>query len=205
MPPGGPDTAFETAHRLSPFGAELTGEPPENRRLSVGCGKRAAEPGLVRLDISPAVNPDVVWDLDKAPYPFEASSFADIECFDVIEHVGNIPKVMEEFHRILRPGGLLRLTTPHFSCANSFIDPTHRWHLSLASFDYFCRHDLDYYSGARFEIVSRRIQFQGGRFSRSIVSRIANRYPAEYEQRFAWIFPAWFLSFELKALKPEIR
>lgn len=171
------------------------------RSLSVGCGKRPPAPGLVRLDKSAAVQPDVVWDLDVFPYPFEESSFGDIECNDVIEHLSDIPKAMEEFHRILKPGGVLRMTTPHFSCANSYIDPTHRWHLSVFSFDYFCKHELDYYSRARFGLKARHIQFQGGRFSRSVVSRVANRFPAFYEHRLAWMLPAWFLSFELEALK----
>jgi SAM-dependent methyltransferase len=174
---------------------------PGERSLSVGCGNRPAEPGLVRLDISAAVAPDVVWDLDRFPYPFDDSSFADIECLDVIEHVADIPRVMEEFHRILRPAGLLRVTTPHFSCANSFVDPTHKWHLSVRSFDYFCAHALDYYSTARFKTVRKHIQFNGGRFSRSIVSRIANRYPQLYEEKLAWMWPAWFLDFELEAIK----
>lgn len=170
--------------------------------LSVGCGKKARQPNLVRVDISPEVDPDVVWDLDKFPYPFSDSSFAEIECFDVIEHLSNIPNNLEEFHRILQPDGILKITTPHFSCANSYIDPTHKWHLSYFSFDYFSDgHTLSYYSKARYRIKYRHIQFQGGRFNRSILSRVANKFPKTYEQRWAWIFPAWYLYLELEAIK----
>jgi SAM-dependent methyltransferase len=161
-----------------------------------------AEPNLIRLDISTDVQPDVIWDLNQFPYPFGDSYFSAIDCRDVVEHLEHIPKVMEEFHRILRPGGLLKITTPHFSSANSFIDPTHRWHLSRFSFDYFCAaHDLSYYSTARYREKNGHIQFQGGRLTRSIVSRLANRFPRAYEQRFAWMFPAWVLYFELEAIK----
>jgi len=174
----------------------------DNTILYVGCGKRKNEIGVVRLDISPDVNPDFIHNLDYFPYPFEDSSFSEIECFDVIEHLDNIPKTLEEFHRLLKPGGILRITTPHFSCANSFIDPTHRWHLSYFSFDYFSdQSDLSYYSKARFHIQSRHIYFLGGRFSRSMIRRLANKFPKTYEQRWAWIFPAWFLSFDLVAIK----
>lgn len=170
--------------------------------LSIGCGNRASEAGLIRLDISPDVNPDVVWNLDDLPYPFETSYFDQIECFDVIEHINSIPKTLEEIHRILKPNGILKITTPHYSCSNSFTDPTHRYHLSYFSFDYFCEgHSLSYYSKVRYRIKHRHIQFQGGRFNRSIVSRIANKFPSTYEQRWAWIFPAWFLAFELEAIK----
>ncbi|MHC5610273.1 MAG: class I SAM-dependent methyltransferase [Nostoc sp.] len=170
--------------------------------LSVGCGRKPQQPNLVRLDISPDVDPDIVWDLEKIPYPLNDSSFSEIECFDVIEHLSNIPNNLEEFHRILKPGGLLKITTPHFFCANSYIDPTHKWHLSYFSFDYFSDgHCLSYYSKARYKIKSRHIQFQGGRINRSIISRLANKFPINYEQRWAWIFPAWYLYFELEAIK----
>jgi SAM-dependent methyltransferase len=172
--------------------------------LSAGCGRRAPEPELVRLDRSPEVQPDIAWDLDEFPYPLEDSSFAIIECIDVIEHLDDIPRVMGEFHRILEPDGTLRIATPHFSSANSFVDPTHRWHLSYFSFDYFCgAHEPSYYSTARYRMKSRRIQFGGGRLMRSIVSRLANRSPKSYEERFAWMFPAWFLYFELEAIKQQ--
>lgn len=170
--------------------------------LSVGCGRKSQQPNLVRLDISPEVDPDIVWDLEKIPYPLNDSSFSEIECFDVIEHLSNIPNNLEEFHRILKPGGLLKITTPHFSCANSYIDPTHKWHLSYFSFDYFSdSHTLSYYSKARYRIKYRHIQFQGGRINRSIFRRLANKFPQSYEQRWAWIFPAWYLYFELEAIK----
>lgn len=174
----------------------------EQKILSVGCGKRKAEPNVLRLDISSEVNPDIVWDLNNYPYPFEDCTFTVIECLDVIEHISDIPRSLAEFYRILGPRGLVKITTPHFSCANSFVDPTHRQHLSFFSFDYFCEgNELRYYSRARYRIVSRHIQFQGGRFNRYLISRLANRYPKAYEQRWAWIFPAWFLYFELEAVK----
>jgi predicted SAM-dependent methyltransferase len=170
--------------------------------LSVGCGRKSPHPDVVRLDISPEVKPDVVWNLDQTPYPFSDCMFSEIECYDVIEHLSNIPKVLEEFHRILISGGTLKITTPHFSCANSYVDPTHKWHLSYFSFDYFSdSHCLSYYSEARYRIKTRHIQFQGGKINRSIISRLANRFPKSYEQRFAWIFPAWYCYFELEAIK----
>lgn len=152
------------------------------RILCIGAGRRQAAPGVVRVDRSVAVGPDVVWDLDRRPYPFETSSFDQVECFDILEHLSDIPATLEELHRVLRPGGQLEITTPHFSCANSYVDPTHRWHLSFFSFDFFTEgHTLDYYSSARFRILDRRIYFQGGRIRRSVIARLANRLPHRYE------------------------
>jgi hypothetical protein len=42
-------------------------------------------------------------------------------------------------------------------------------------------------------------------FSSSLINklvwRLANRYPGTYERRWAWIFPAWYLYFELEVQK----
>jgi len=172
------------------------------RVLCVGAGRRAAEPGVVRVDRSPAVAPDIVWDLDMRPYPLEASSFDRVECFDVLEHLSDVPAALEELHRVLRPGGMLEITTPHFSCSNSYVDPTHRWHLSYFSLDYFVEgHALEYYSSARFRMLERRIHFRGDRFRRSVVARLANRMPERYEESWAWLLPAWYLEFRLEAVK----
>lgn len=174
----------------------------ESLKLSVGCGRRAPEKNVIRLDRAASVDPDVLWDLDVCPYPFDDSTFSEVECLDVIEHVADIPRTMTEFHRILKPGGILKITTPHFSSANSFVDPTHRWHLSRFSFDCFCPgHDLAYYSEAEYRMKASHIQFDGGRLKRSVISRLANKFPEFYEQRLAWLVPAWFLYFELEASK----
>jgi hypothetical protein len=33
------------------------------------------------------------------------------------------------------------------------------------------------------------------------VFQLANRWPHEYERRWAWMFPAWFLYYELEVVK----
>ena len=40
---------------------------------------------------------------------------------------------------------------------------------------------------------------------KKVVRQLARWFPAEYERRWAWIFPAWFLYFELIVIKPESR
>lgn len=170
------------------------------RELNLGCGRRWRE-GCLNIDRAGQVAPDLVWDLDRLPYPLPDAHFTRIFASDVVEHLANIPEFMREAHRLLAPGGVLEITTPHFSCANSFTDPTHRHHLGYFSFDCFTAgHDLDYYADARFAIAERQIVFPQGLANR-LVSRLANRRPAAYEQRFAWMFPAWFLIFRLRAVK----
>jgi hypothetical protein len=94
---------------------------------------------------------------------------------------------------------------PHFSCSNAFTDPTHRHYFGRFSFDYVTDgHELSFYSRARFVERTCRIIFHPTLLNK-LVWRLANRYPAEYERRWAWIFPAWFLSVELEVIKEEAR
>ncbi len=48
---------------------------------------------------------DVLCDLDRFPYPFRDSSFGELRAIHVIEHVSDVIGAMEEFHRVLQPGG----------------------------------------------------------------------------------------------------
>jgi hypothetical protein len=95
----------------------------------------------------------------------------------------------------------VRIATPHFSSANSYTDPTHRQHLGYRSFDYFTGENAwGFYTQARFAKRRATIVFHPTLLNR-FVSRLARRWPDRWERRFAWIFPAWFLSFELEVLK----
>ena len=75
-----------------------------------------------------------------------------VRAVHVIEHVSDVIRTMEEFHRLLARGGEVYIATPHYTDFSSFCDPTHRWHLNSFSLRYFGRDDagFGYYSRARF-------------------------------------------------------
>jgi SAM-dependent methyltransferase len=172
----------------------------EPARLDIGAGTANRLPGAWRLDRWRAARPHVVADLDH-PLPFRTGAFEVVGAFDVVEHVADLVALMEEIHRVLRPGGVAQITTPHFSSANAYTDPTHRRALGLRSFDYFDeRHALAYYSKARFRVRAARLFFKGRALGR-VVFHLARRWPAWYEDHLAWIVPGWFIYFELEAVK----
>lgn len=119
----------------------------------------------------------------------------------MIEHLDDVIVALEEIHRISRNGAVVQLTVPHFSSSNTFTDITHRHCFGFFSLDYFdSEHELSFYTRARFKRKHARIIFHPTILNK-LISRLANRYPASYERRWAWIFPAWFLYFELEVLK----
>jgi SAM-dependent methyltransferase len=129
------------------------------RVLDVGCGIKKLV-GSVGIDRNPASAADVLCDLDRFPYPFADGAFDAVQAVHVIEHVSDVIRTMEEFHRLLRAGGRVRIVTPHYTDFSSFCDPTHRWHLNSFSLRYFGEDHggFGYYSRARFREVSVRVR-----------------------------------------------
>lgn len=99
-----------------------------SRILEVGCGaglqtRRLAEHGeVVGLDISPLAMaaarqavPRGRWTCGAVDFglPFAAASFQAIYCCEVIEHVLDVTRALQEMRRVLVPGGLLFLSTPY--------------------------------------------------------------------------------------------
>jgi SAM-dependent methyltransferase len=106
------------------------------RILDVGCGQQKF-PGSIGIDMNPDTAADVLCHLDRGSLPFRDSAFDEVHATHLIEHVDNVIRTMEEFHRVTRPGGVIFIITPHYTDYTSFRDPTHRWHLNTESFLYF--------------------------------------------------------------------
>jgi SAM-dependent methyltransferase len=172
---------------------------PHLRKLNLGCGRRR-DPAAVNLDITADTEPDVVHDLNVVPWPFPDGCFDHVDAIDVIEHLNDTLVAMREIHRITRAGGTVKIVVPHFSSANAFTDLTHRAFFGFRSLDYVTGSVIhDYYTRVQFRMVRREIVFERG-VLHALVRRLANRYPERYERRWAWIFPAWFLVYELEVL-----
>jgi SAM-dependent methyltransferase len=126
--------------------------------LDVGCGIRKF-PGSIGIDLNPASAADVICDLDRFPYPFADRSFERLRAIHVVEHLTDIIRTMEEFHRLVKPGGRIRIETPHYTDYSSFCDPTHKHHLNSFSFKYFGddHGGFGYYSEAKFREISVRV------------------------------------------------
>ena len=129
------------------------------RVLDVGCGVHK-QAGAVGLDRNPASRADVLADLARFPYPFASGAFDRITAIHVIEHLSDIIGAMEEFHRLTRSGGTLRIETPHYTDFSSFCDPTHKSHLNSFSFRYFGEDHggFGYYTTVKFREISVRVK-----------------------------------------------
>lgn len=135
----------------------MTGEPL-GAKLNLGAGGRCME-GWINLDRVWLPGIDVVHDLDRKPWPLADESVAEIEAKDVFEHLDDAVLFVTECWRILRVGGLLTVTTTHWSNVNAFTDPTHRRFPTKHTFDFWIPGTIFYrehnaaYGGVAFQPV----------------------------------------------------
>ena len=173
-------------------------------RLNIGCDRQPLA-DAVNLDLNDSGSADVVHDLNCVPWPFADDTFEEVHAYDVLEHLEDVVRALEEIYRISRHGTRVHVTVRHFSCANAFTDLTHRHWFGWRSFDPFIErnghaHELAHYGRARFRMHAIRIHFHPSLLNK-LVWRCANRWPHAYEHRWAWMFPAWFLSVRLVVVK----
>lgn len=81
-------------------------------KLHLACGTKRL-PGFTHVDIRPEVKPDVVANMMKMTQ-FQNNTVDLIYLCHGMEHVplGQVPRALAEWGRILRPGGVLRLAMP---------------------------------------------------------------------------------------------
>ena len=104
-------------------GSQGLGTAGEELKLHLGCGQKFI-PGFIHID---AIQYDHV---DHCQQVGELDNFADasaslIYACHVLEHFSRweYKKVLKEWHRVLEPGGLLRLSVPDFAaCAKLYYE-----------------------------------------------------------------------------------
>jgi SAM-dependent methyltransferase len=107
-------------------------ERPFSSLLDIGCGRgtliealreRAPDVSYTGLELSEesaqiatAKGIDVMRRDLAEPLPFPDESFDVVTFGEVIEHLFDPDSVLDEIHRILKPGGRLIVTTPNLAC-----------------------------------------------------------------------------------------
>lgn len=88
---------------------------PELLKLHVGCGKRFI-PGFVHVDQMAFPHVEYVQDIRRLANFADASASLLYAC-QVIEYFDReeVIDVLAEWHRVLAPGGILRLSVPNFA------------------------------------------------------------------------------------------
>ena len=99
-------------------------------KLNLGCGLDKKQ-GYINIDIRKEVNPDLIWNLENIPYPFESNSIEEIIAKDVLEHFPfrKVENILKEWFRILKPQGKLYIQTPDLIaiCYKVILNNNYTW------------------------------------------------------------------------------
>ena len=101
--------------------------------INLGCGFNKLI-GAINVDAFEICNPDVVWDLNKFPYPFENNSVDQIIARHVFEHLDDWWGALGECARILKNGGRMHIGVPDESSMSAITYRDHKHIFSLLSF-----------------------------------------------------------------------
>jgi SAM-dependent methyltransferase len=134
-------------------------KPMNSRHLDIGCGAIPRNPygrdevHAVDLAVPAGVAAERfrAANLTLEPIPHPDSTFDSVSAFDFLEHVPRVLptadgrstrfpfiELMDEIHRVLKPGGRLYALTPAFPRPEAFVDPTHVNVITDQTWTYFC-------------------------------------------------------------------
>jgi len=180
---------------MSEPGRATSGKAP--RKVNLGSGGQPFS-GYINVDVNPsAPGVDLVHGLNEYPWPFESKSVDEVCMDQVLAHLQDRNRAVEEIHRILRPGGIARISVPHFIWQYANTDPTHRHFFGYRTFAYYAR-DCGCFQ-FRFSSCSVPLTF-GKRYAlwNRLLEPIVNRFPTLSEQRSLRMFPALTVDATLK-------
>lgn len=185
------------------FGASLQQAPDDVlslKTVDLGCGNKKT-PGAVGIDQSPHPGVDVVANLDNPPWPVEEHQFERVICKHIVEHVQDLLAFFKEIHRISKDGAVVEVETPHYSCVDSWSDPTHRSHFGSRWHQWITDPQLLSAEGSHFELVESRVVF--GRSVHAKITRLVVLIFGirRWEKHFAFMFPAWYIRTEFRVKK----
>lgn len=125
-------------------------------KLHLGCGHIIKE-GWLNHDVAPLPGVDVVHDLREFPWPFEDGQFEEVYADNVLEHLRDTIKTMEEIYRITKPGARIFIGVPFWNSFEAWGDPTHERLFSEEIFEFFDPttwrgKERSYYTKAKFKI-----------------------------------------------------
>ena len=168
-------------------------------KLDIGCG-RSKDSEFTGIDIYDWPGVDIVWDLEKFPWPIEDNSFNYIKAIHVVEHINDQVGFFREIHRIAADNAIVHLETPHFSSRDSWADPTHVRHMSLFFTDQMTANGYLVDTTGEFELISRRVNF--GSLLGSMHARFISKLMGyEKWERSAFKMPARNIYIDLKVIK----
>ncbi len=181
--------------------------------LEIGSGVQYYKPKknetVIHSDKLPLPHVEVIFDLNKFPYPFNNNTFNKVVANHILEHLLYPMKTMEEVHRICRSNAIIEIEVPFFSSSVAHTCLDHRNFFGWTTFDDYDPEHIDKWDNPlyilpAFKIIERKLIFGRHRSTKKvnfIINPIINAMPRFYQRFFCWIFPCEVIRYKLKVDK----
>jgi ubiquinone/menaquinone biosynthesis C-methylase UbiE len=183
--------------------------------LELGCGSTKRDSTAIGVDVMDLPGVDIVGDIFEVLSSFPATSVDAIQCYHFVEHLEDLPRLMQECARVMKGEATLTIVVPHFSNPYFYSDYTHRRFFGLYTFSYLAaespfRRQVPLYGHVpRFRIDDVQLGFKSTRpfYVRHAIKRMqgalfnSSRWCQEwYEENLCWICPCYEVCYTLRRL-----
>ena len=184
--------------------------------LELGCGARKRNRQAIGVDMLDYPDVDIVGDVNEVLAFFPDQSVDEVYSYHFVEHVQDVPKLLSELARIVKPNGHVEFVAPHFSNPYFYSDHTHRSFFGLYTFCYFstdspfARQVPTYGYEAAFSLAKVDLIFKSAPpfVARYGVKRLVGlffnscTYLKElYEENFCYLIPCYEVCYKLRRVK----
>lgn len=110
--------------------------------LDIGCGPLKKQPHWIGIDMLDSHGVDIVGDIYEIIKSFPDNSVDEIHSFHFFEHIPDVPGLLTQLSRVIKPAGFIEIVVPHFSNAYFYSDYTHKSFFGLYSMSYMVKDNL---------------------------------------------------------------
>ena len=174
-------------------------------KIDVGCGSKKRGQDYIGVDIYPYPGVNIVHDVETG-LPFKDNEIDEIYTSHFLEHTKDFVSTMEEFYRVLKPGGILEVIVPHWATCVAHTE----FHLRFFRFHSFDEFDTKYNKSfktsekAKFKILERKFSYKHNPLISpySIAMEfISNIFPTRFDNWLSRFLPPTEIYFKMEAVK----
>ena len=159
--------------------------------LDIGCSRNKIK-GAIGLDGDLDSNADIICNLEKN-FPLKNNIFDKVYCKHLLEHLNDPANIIQEIHRVAKPGARVLIEVPHFSSHTAYSDLTHKRYFSFVMLNRLID-SIPHKSIKKEMTFYKTFRLCGIKF-------LANKFKEDYERFWTYIFPAENIRFEIEVRK----
>lgn len=177
------------------------------KKLNLGCGPDIRK-DFDNQDYQKFHGANLVFDLEKFPYPIKSKTYDYTLCNHVVEHIQNIFGLFDELHRISKTGAIIDIEVPHYSTNFAFTQIDHKHYFGLDSLHILEAGDEQRKTNS-FKVVKQRILFRGSRSSKFMqfvswpIDKLVNSFHFTQlivDRFISKIIPFYFMHYRLRVV-----